>query len=149
MEDPRPEMKAKLKQAMRDKDVLARDAIRMTLSAIKQVEVDTQSDVESAEATKIVIKEVKKREEAVAELIRVGRSEDAEEEVQAIGVLQQFLPEQISDEELARIVSETISEVNATSMADMGQVMSAAMPKVGNQADGKAVSAEVRRQLQG
>lgn len=149
MEDPRPEMKAKLKQAMRDKDVLARDAIRMTLSAIKQVEVDTQSDVESAEATKIVIKEVKKREEAVAELIRVGRSEDAEEEVQAIGVLQQFLPEQISDEELARIVSETISEVNATSMADMGQVMSAAMPKVGNQADGKVVSAEVRRQLQG
>ena len=149
MTDPRIEMKAALKQAMRDKDTLSRDALRMTLNAIKQVEVDTQADVDADEAMGIIAKEVKKREETIHELKRAGRAEEAEQEVAAIAILQQFLPEPLSDEEVAAVVKETIAETGASSMQDMGQVMGAVMPKVGNRADGKVVSAEVRRQLQG
>lgn len=149
MTDPRAEMKAALKQAMRDKDTLTRDAIRMTLNAVKQVEVDTQQDLDAEAVTGIIAKEVKKREETINELKRADRTEDAEQEVEAIAVLQQFLPEPLTEEELASIVEETIDEMGASSMQDMGQVMGAVMPKVGNRADGKVVSAEVRKQLQG
>lgn len=149
MKDPRAEMKAALKQAMRDKDTLTRDAIRMTLNAVKQVEVDTQKDLDGEEVIGIIAKEVKKREETINELKRVDRAEEAEQEVEAIAVLQQFLPEPLTDEELAAIVEQTIAEMGASSMQEMGQVMGAVMPKVGNRADGKAVSAEVRKQLQG
>jgi len=142
-------MKAALKQAMRDKDTLTRDAIRMTLNAVKQVEVDTQQDLDAEAVTGIIAKEVKKREETINELKRADRTEDAEQEVEAIAVLQQFLPEPLTEEELASIVEETIDEMGASSMQDMGQVMGAVMPKVGNRADGKVVSAEVRKQLQG
>ncbi len=149
MTDPRTEMKAALKQAMRDKDTLSRDAIRMTLNAVKQVEVDTQKDLDAEEVTGIIAKEVKKREETINELKRAGRTEEAEQEIEAIAVLQQFLPEPLTEEEIIAIVEETIDEMGVSSMQDMGQVMGAVMPKVGNRADGKVVSAEVRKQLQG
>lgn len=148
MEDPRIAMKDALKAAMREKDAQARDVIRMTLNAIKQVEVDTQAEVDSETAMDILMKEVKKRRDTIEELEKAGRDDLLKGEREELKIIEQFLPQQMSREEIAAIVAEVIAETGATSQKEMGKVMGALMPKVKGKADGKLVNEVVREQLQ-
>lgn len=147
MDDPRGMMQDALKQAMINKDVQRRDVIRMALSAIKQVEIDTRKTVDADESVAIVQREVKKRRESIDEARKAGRDDIADQEQAEIAILEVFLPQQLSRDEIATYVQEAIAETGATSAKDMGKVMSALMPKVKGRADGKLVNEVVRERL--
>jgi hypothetical protein len=149
MEDPRKQMQAALKQAMKDKDTVTRDVIRMTMSALKQEEVDSQKELDAEGASKILMKEVKKRRDAIEELEQAGREDLLEKERRELAIIEQFLPEQMSREEIESIVDDVIAQTGASSQRDMGKVMGAVMPKVRGKADGKLVNEVVREKLQG
>lgn len=141
------ELQSALKDAMRAKDRERRNAIRLLQSAIKQAEVDGRKELDDNAILDILRKEAKKRRETIAELEGAGRSEDAKVERFELAVTEEFLPQQLSDDQLKPIILEAISAVGATSMKDMGQVMRVVMPKVKGIADGKAVNAIVREYL--
>jgi len=142
-------MNAALKQAMKDKDTLSRDVIRQTLSAVKQVEIDTQADVDADGVMDILMKEVKKRKDTISELEGAGRDDAAEQEKAELAVIERFLPQQLSREEIETIVKDAIAKTGAESPKDMGKVMGVIMPQVKGKADGKLVNEVVREQLQG
>jgi uncharacterized protein YqeY len=140
---------ADLTQAMRDQDQVR----KLTLRAVKTrlSEVRKQNDnqpLDDAQAMMVIQKEAKQRRDAIVEYEKVGSNERVEEELAELAVLEGYLPQQLSEVEIALIVDETIAELGATSMRDMGQVMSAVMPKTSGQADGKVVNQIVRQRLQ-
>jgi uncharacterized protein YqeY len=140
---------ADLTQAMRDQDQVS----KLTLRAVKTrlSEVRKQNDnqpLDDAQAMMVIQKEAKQRRDAIVEYEKVGSNERVEEELAELAVLEGYLPQQLSEVEIALIVDETIAELGATSMRDMGQVMSAVMPKTSGQADGKVVNQIVRQRLQ-
>lgn len=147
MEDPKAVIKAELKTAMKNKDSDRRNVLRLVQSAIKQVEVDTQKDLDSAGVVDVLQKEAKKRREAIDDNTKAGREEQAEQERYELSVIEEFLPEQLSEDEIVVIVDEVIADVGASSPKDMGQVMGPAMAKVKGRADGKVVSKIVKQQL--
>ncbi len=149
MEDPRIAMKDALKEAMKNKDALRRDTLRMTMNAFKQVEVDDQRELSAEEAMDILMKEVKKRRDTIDELVNAGREDSAEQERAELAVIESFLPQQLSEDEIAALAREAIAETGASSPKEMGQVMGALMPKVKGRADGKLVNQVVRQLLQG
>lgn len=140
-------LQAALKDAMRAKDSERRNAIRLLQSAIKQVEIDSRASLDDDGVLDILRKEAKKRRETIAELERAGRSQDAANERLELAVTEEFLPRQLSADELRPIVQQAIREVGANSMKEMGSVMKAVMPQVQGLADGRAVSALVREML--
>ncbi len=147
MEDPRPKLQDALKEAMRNKDALRRDVIRMAQNAIKQVEIDTRKEVAAEEAVTILQKEAKKRRESIEEMQRVGRTELAKGEEAELVILEEFLPQQMSEEEVTAIVKEIIAQVGAESSKDMGKVMGPVMGRLKGLADGSIVNKVVREQL--
>ncbi|MFN2237408.1 MAG: GatB/YqeY domain-containing protein [Anaerolineales bacterium] len=136
-----------LKEAMRAKDEVRKRTIRMALAAIKNTEIDQQTELGEADILVILQKEVKSRNETIEGAEKAGRDDLIAEANREIEILDKYLPQAISPVELEAIVTETISDVNATSMKDMGQVMQAVMPKVRGRADGKEVNQIVRRLL--
>jgi uncharacterized protein YqeY len=136
-----------LKDAMRAKDEVRKRTIRMTLAAIKNAEIDLQTELDETEILVIMQKEVKLRNETIEGAEKAGRDDLIAEAKHEIAVLEEYLPQAISPAELEVIVTETITEINATSMRDMGQVMQAVMPKVRGRADGKDVNQIVRKLL--
>lgn len=136
-----------LKAAMRAKDNERRNAIRLLQSAIKQVEVDERETLDDARILDILQREAKKRRETIEELERAGRADEAAKERTELSVTEEFLPRQLTIDELRPLVQETIVEIGATSMKDMSQVMKTVMPRVKGFAEGKAVSALVRELL--
>lgn len=149
MEDPRVAMSEKLKEAMKNKDTLTRDVIRMTMNAIKQVEIDTQKEVSPEDAAIIVMKEAKKRRDTIQELIANGREDAAEAEKVELEIVERFLPKQLSREEIVDLVKKAIEESGATSSKEMGKVMGILTPQTKGKADGKLVNEVVRELLQG
>jgi len=147
MEDPRPQLQAALKEAMKSKDKERRDVIRMMQSAIKQVEIDTQKDLDAASVIDILQKEAKKRRETITEMEDAGRDEQAESERHELQIIEDFLPRQLSDDEIRAIVKEVIAETGASSPKDMGQVMGPVMQRVKGLADGKRVNPIVKDEL--
>lgn len=147
MDDPRPKMQDALKQAMLSKDNLRRDVIRTTLSAFKQVEIDTRKDVSADDAIAILQREVKKRRDSVDEARKAGRDDIADQEQTELAIVEGFLPTQLSREQVLALAEEAVRETGATSAKEMGKVMSALMPKVKGQADGKLVNEVVRELL--
>ena len=147
MENLKQQLQTALKTAMKAKDRDRRNAIRLLQSAIKQAEIDGRADLDDDGIMDILRKEAKKRRETISELESAGRSDDAAAERIELTVTEEFLPRQLTSDELKPIVREAISEVGATSMKEMGQVMRAVMPKVQGLADGKAVNAMVRELL--
>jgi len=147
MENLKQELQTALKDAMRNKDKDRRDVIRFIQSAVKQVEVDEQTELDDDEIMQILQKEAKKRREAIAELEEAGREEMAEQEKYELTVIEDFLPKQLSEEELKPIVQSAIDETGATSMRDMGDIMKIVMPKVQGRADGRQVNAIVKELL--
>ncbi|MFW5772681.1 MAG: GatB/YqeY domain-containing protein [Phototrophicaceae bacterium] len=147
MEDPRPQLEAALKAAMKNKDNQRRDVIRMSLNALKQETIDSQRELTAEDAVAILQREVKKRRESVEEYRRAGRDDLADTEQAELEILTEFMPRQLSEAEIRAIVSEVIAETGATSARDMGRVMGPVMQRVKGAADGKLVNQIVREQL--
>jgi len=137
-----------MKQAMKDKDKFRLSVIRMLRSSIKNVEIDQRRTLEDSEVLDILQREVKQRKDSLQEFSKAGR-DDLVESVQAeIAIISEYLPKQLTEEEIKAVVQQTIQEVGASSKADMGKVMGALMPKVKGRADGRLVNQIVQQFLQ-
>jgi len=141
------EIKEQLEAAMREGDAARRDTLRLILSSLQGAQKELQRELHEDEELQVLQRERKKRLEA-AEAFRSGRREEqAVKEEDELDVLEEFMPEPISEEELESIVDDVIAEVGATSMRDIGRVMADVMPQVAGRADGSAVSQLVREKL--
>jgi uncharacterized protein YqeY len=147
MEDPRPKLQAALKEAMVKKDNTRRDVIRMALSAIKQLEVDSQKELAAEDVVAILQKEAKTRRESIDEKQKAGRGDMAEQELAELHILESFMPEQLSREAILALAQEAVAQTGAASPKDMGKVMGLLMPKVKGKADGNLVNQVVRELL--
>lgn len=133
--------------AAKNNEPLVRDTLRMIKTSIKNAEINKGRELTDEEVVEIIAKEVKQRQEAAASFINGGRPELAEKEEQEIALLQKYLPEQLTEEEVIVLVDQAITETSASQPADMGKVMGALMPKVKGKADGNLVSRLVREKL--
>ncbi len=147
MDDPRPKMQDVLKQAMISRDTMRRDVLRMTLSAFKQVEIDEQRDLSAEDVVSILQREIKKRRDSIDEAHKAGREDVVSQEEAELQVIEAFLPRQMTRDEIAALARDAIRDTGAASPKEMGKVMSALMPKVKGQADGKLVNEVVRELL--
>ena len=141
---------ADLKEAMRAKDATKLGVLRMLKSALKYAAIaksGAEAELSDAEAIQVIRKQAKQRQDSIESFEKGGRTELAEKENEELALLNTYLPQAMSSEELEKVVRETIAELGATSKAQMGAVMKALQPKVGGRADGKTLSAEVARQL--
>lgn len=136
-----------LKEAMKEKDILKKDTITMLRAAILQVEKDSQKVLNDDDICGIVAKEVKKRKESVSEYENAGRQDIADNLKREIEILSKYLPEQLTEEEIAKMVEDAIAESGATGPRDMGKVMGILRPKTQGKADGKVVSDIVKEKL--
>src|SRR5213079_261055 len=107
------------------------------------------SKLTDADATQVIRKQVKQRQDSIESFEKGGRAELAAKEKEELSILQSYLPQAMSTDEISKVVPETITEVGASSKAQMGAVMKALQAKVAGRADGKTLSAEVQRQLSG
>jgi len=128
-----------LKTAMKSGDTVARAAIRMAMTAIKNRRIELGEDLSEAEELVIVQKEVKKRQDSVEQYTSAGRDELAANEEAEIVVLSRYLPEQLGEDDVHTIVRETIDSLGLTSKKEMGQVMKAVMAAHKGKLDGKLV----------
>jgi uncharacterized protein len=149
MDDPKKTLNTALIEAMKAKDNTRRDVIRMTLSAIKQVEVDSQKELSSQEVNAILQKEAKTRRETIEEFRKAGREDVVAEEQAKLEVLESFMPRQLNYEEIKAIASEIVAQTGATTSKDTGKVMGPLMARLQGQADGKVVNQVVRELLNG
>ena len=136
-----------IKDAMRTKDELRKRTLRMTLAAIKLKEVDKREALDEAETLAVIQKEVKSRQETIVDAERANRPEQIAESRAEIEILEAYLPESLTSEELEMMAKEAIDEVGATSMREMGQVMKALMPRLEGRATGSEASQAVRKLL--
>ena len=136
-----------MKEAMKEKDVLRKNAIQMVRTAVLQKEKDSQQEVNEEQILDIIMQEIKKRKDALIDFEKGNRQDLVEDANAEIAVLTSYLPKQLSDDELTAMIRETIAEVNATSMKDMGKVMAAITQKVRGRADNGKVSSIVKQCL--
>lgn len=136
-----------LKQAMRDRNDTRKSTLRMAISAIRNAEIEKRGSLEEPEVLGILQKEVKSRRETVEEARHAGREDLAQEAEDEIAVLETFLPQPLSEEELEQMAREAIEEVGASSPKEMGQVMKILMPRIRGRADGSKASQIVRSLL--
>ena len=138
-----------LKDAMRAKDTTKLGVLRMIKSALKYAAIaksDAEAELSEAEATQVIRKQAKQRRDSIESFEKGGRAELAKKEKEELSILNAYLPQAMSADELAKVVGDTISEVGATK-AQMGAVMKALQAKVAGRVDGKTLSQEVSRQL--
>ena len=141
------ELEADVKDAMRARDAERRDALRLILASLKSAEKDLLRPLSEDEELQVLQRERKKRIEAAEAFRAGGREAQAEQEERELEILEEFMPEPLSEDELDRIVDDAIAENKATSMRDMGRVMADVMPQIAGRADGSAVSQLVREKL--
>ncbi|MBA2360510.1 MAG: GatB/YqeY domain-containing protein [Actinobacteria bacterium] len=140
-------IEGELTDAMRERENDRRDALRLMLSSLRSAEKELQRPLNEQEELQVLQRERKKRAEA-AEAFRAGeRDEQAEKEELELEILEEFMPEQLTEDELEAIVDDAIAENGATSLRDLGRVMADVMPQVAGRADGSAVSQLVREKL--
>ena len=139
-----------MKQAMRAKEEgkLKLSVIRMTRAAIKNEEINKKVVLNDEQTEDIIIKEVKKRKDALTEYEKAGRPEEVKKLEQEIEILMEYLPKQLTEEELLRIITEAVNEVNPSSVKDQGKVMAKLMPLVKGKADGKIVGNLVKELIE-
>ena len=136
-----------VKEAMLAREGDRRDALRLILSSLRSAEKDLQRPLSEDEELQVLQRERKKRVEAFEAFEAAGREEQADKEDYELEVLEEFMPEPLSEDELDEIVDDVIAEVGATSLRDIGRVMADVMPRVSGKADGSAVSQIVREKL--
>lgn len=137
-----------MKTAMKAKDSLRLNTVRMARTALKNAEIEARQELDEAAVIKVLSTLVKQRREA-ADAYRATRPELAEKEEQEVAVLQEFLPAQLGEAEIETLVAKAITEAGASSMRDMGAVMKLVTPQTTGRADGKLVSEVVKKKLTG
>lgn len=136
-----------LKAAMRERAMETVTVIRNVQAAIKQIEVDTREELDDARVLAVLEKQIKQRKESVVAFQQAGREDLVAKELSEIGVISQFLPTALSDDEVDALIGQEISEQGATTIRDMGKVMNALRPKIAGRADAAAVSAKIKARL--
>ncbi len=134
-----------LKNSMKSKDTIKKNTITMVRAAIKQKEVDERIEVSDEAILDIISKQVKEKRMAIEDFKKGQRQDLVELTEKEIEILLQYLPKQLSEEEVEEIVIETIKEINATSMKDIGIIMKAVMPKVKGRTDGNIVNKIIKK----
>src|SRR5436189_2735429 len=140
-----------LKEAMRARDTNKLGVLRMLKSALKYATIaksGAEAELSDAEATQVIRKQVKQRQDSIESFEKGGRAELVNKEKEELSILNAYLPQAMSADELVKVVRETIAEVGATSKTQMSAVMKALQAKVAGRVDGKTLSAEVQKQLQ-
>ena len=141
------EIEDELKDAMRARDAERRDALRLILNALKGSQKELQRPLTEDEEQQVLQRERKRRLEAAEAFRAGGREEQALSVVRELEILEEFMPEPLTEDEIEEIVDDVIAEVGATSMADLGRVMADVMPQIAGRADGSQVSQIVREKL--
>ncbi|HEU4963154.1 MAG TPA: GatB/YqeY domain-containing protein [Bacilli bacterium] len=137
-----------MKQAMKSKDKVRLSVIRMVRTAIKNAEIDQKITLSDDDVMAVLNREMKQRRDSLQAFESAGRQDLIEDVNKEIAVLMDYLPQQLSEDELRAIVQEVVATTGATGKADMGKVMGALMPKVKGRADGKLVNQIVQQALQ-
>ena len=140
-------LQAALKDAMRDRDELRRETLRMAIAAAYNAEKQARRPLTEDELVGVLAREVKTRRESVDAYEKAGRPELAEKERAEVGILSGFLPAQMSEDDLRELVRHAIAETGATSARDLGRVMGILAPRTRGRADGKVVSGIVAQEL--
>ncbi len=141
------QLKDEMKNAMRAKDKCRLGVIRMALSAIKQAEIDHNTEATDDNVTAILTKMVKQRKESIKMFSEGGRDELAAKEAEEVSAIEFFLPQPLTDAEIKDLIDNAINETGAASMADMGKLMAVLKPVLQGRADMGAVSSQVRAAL--
>jgi uncharacterized protein len=136
-----------LAEAMRERDGERRDALRLILASLRSAEKELQRPLHDDEELQVLQRERKRRVEAAEAFRTGGREEQAEGEERELAVLEEFMPEPLSEEELETIIDDAIAECGATSLRQLGRVMADVMPQIAGRADGGHVSQLVREKL--
>jgi uncharacterized protein YqeY len=136
-----------MKQALKSNDKLRLSTIRMIRSALKNKEIELRKKLEDEEVVKVIQAMVRKGEESVEQFQIGGRMDLVEKEKKEIEILKSFLPQPLSQEEILKIIDQSIQETQASSLKDIGKVMKSVMPKIGGKADGKLINQLVKERL--
>lgn len=147
MADLKSQITERLKSVMRERDMDTIAVIRSVQAAIKQIEVDTREELDDPRVLAVLEKQIKQRKESIAAFTGAGRDDLAAKEQFEIGVISQFLPSALSDEELDQLIAQEINAQGATTIRDMGKVMNSLRPKIAGRADAAAVSAKIKAKL--
>lgn len=146
--DLKEQLRADMTAAMRGGEALRRDVLRMVIAAIKQTEIDTQRTLDDAGVQDVLRKQIKQRQESIADYTKAGRPAEVDREAAEIEIIEAYLPQMMSREEIEQIARPIIEEIGATDAKAMGQVMNRLMPHVKGRADGRLVNEVVRSLLQ-
>ena len=136
-----------MKDAMKARDKVKLNTVRMIKAALMNEKIKAGHDLTADEELTVLSREKKQREESIAEFTKANRDDLVAETKQELAIVENYLPKQMTDEELKQAVSQAISETEAKGKSDFGKVMKALMPKIKGKADGKAASNAVRKQL--
>ncbi len=137
-----------LKSSMKNKDTVKKSVVTLIRAAIKQFEIDNRVELDDEAIMDIIVKQMKQRKDALEEFKKADRDDLVKETEAEIEIIKQYLPQELSEDELITIIKDTISELGATSMKDMGKVMAMLTPKTKGRADGKVMSELVKMNLQ-
>ncbi len=135
-----------LKETMKEKNVIRKNVVQMVRAAILQVEKDKQIEVTDEQIVEIIAKEAKKRKDSIPDYEKSGRQDLLDQIKQEIAILEEYLPEQLSEQEIEEKVKAIITNLEASSMKDMGKVMKTAKEELGASADGKTIN-EIAKKL--
>jgi uncharacterized protein len=140
-------IETELREATLARDGERRDALRLILASLRSAEKELQRPLSADEELQVLQRERKRCAEAAEAFRDAGRDEQAAREEGELAILERFMPEPLSEEELEQIVDDAIAECKATNIRDMGRVMADVMPQIAGRADGSAVSQIVREKL--
>lgn len=136
-----------MKKAMKAKNKARLSVIRMTRSEIKNKEIETGNDLDDQDVIAVIAKQVKQIKDSLSDFEKAGKEDVMNKLNQEIEILEEYLPEQMSEAEINRLIENVIAETDAKDMSDMGQVMGKLMPKIKGKADGSMVSSKVKEKL--
>ena len=140
-------IKEDLKTAMRAKDKETRDTLRLILTAVKQIEVDQKKELGEEDMQKLLLKQAKQRRESIVEYEKAGRQELADPEKVELAIIEKYLPQMMSKEEVIVIAEKVIAGIDTSNPKAMGMIMGKLMPQVKGKADGRVVNEAVREIL--
>lgn len=129
-----------MKTAMKNKDKSKLSVIRMLISSVKYAEIEKKSSLSDDQIIDVLSREIKQRRDSLQEFEKANRTDLVEKTKEELIIIQDYLPEQLTEEEVKKIVQETVQEIGAKDKSEMGKVMSAVMPKVKGKADGKMIN---------
>jgi uncharacterized protein YqeY len=145
--DLKEKIKNDLKNSMKSGDNITRGVLRMLSSDFKNLEIDKKKELTDDDVVEIIKRNIKSRKDSIEQYTKGNREDLASQEKNELKILEKYMPEQISEEEIRKIVKKIISESEASSASDFGRVMGMAMKEIGNKADGNVVGRIVREEL--